>query len=1143
MGLSALDTHRAFVTLVLALATVGMYWLLIAVWGRGLHRQVRVTLALLYGINPYVSLNLAGTTALLLPYSVVPLVALFTARGIELRSPTRLVAGAAVWAVVAPGINPAGNMIALVGVAGATCAVLLRNGAARIGFKWPLMAIALVVAASVWWLGPFLASLRAGGAEPYLLTDPIELGASRSSFIEVFRLTGLWALYQGWDGSPYYASQSWLLNPSVIAATLGVPVAALVGMWRAWSRWPSRVAAGLLAVAIPLAVSVYPPKDPSSTGDAYRWLHDNIFAFQAFRSNYKWVGLIALALVLLGGASQICLETRSARQLGLLTLTGLMVGVLAFTAPFASRTVLGKEFRIGSIPGYWNAAGSWLDDQPGSGRVLLTPNQAFAVYSWGRPLGNVAPLVTKRPVVEDHIALATSAEGREVVGLTTRAISDPSIDYVKVLRLLGVRWVLQRNDVDWAYYGSPDPARMRAFLGDQPDLTLVSSFGELDVYEVGQSSLGQIQEADQLIDIAADGGYASAITAYTDGTLARFRLGSKRSYIRSATASSDFFGLTDYLAERAVDGDQATSWVVGKNRGVGEVLSIDLTEARQLKRIDVYARVNGVDTTPSRLLIQAGSERREVELDEAGRGSTDFGETRASEVRVQIEEVRTGGTDNVGLAEVAIEGAPAQELVLPKVGELNNTAPRAVLDYENDPLAVRLVDVGRVGFNSVELVAELDPKTPDDTLARHIGLDGVAAVRATSRYGSRATSSPYLAFDGNPKSEWIADSPGRGEQVEIDFSGQRDIPHVTLTSRTSPPPVPITIEVMVDGESAGVHQVTGGAGARTEVPVRRRGARLQLRVLEVGSHDQNFRVGFSEIEVPGLVRHEVPLNSPSIAIDGREVGWMPTGDDPAAAAFAGGSARFTADVAIQPGAHVITSAPQPGWRLKRVLLRGGAADDAALLRPLLSSSSGDTVVAAAELRKTSRFVLLAESHDPLWKFSGSDGAVSIGPVNGYAAAWSFRSSSSTPTFVFDQLVSTRTWRMVGSSVFGILALAAVLFARHERRKAERRALHPPLERKQAPRARRIPSALARIRESRRARSHAFDAFTVEGMASGGWLLAAPAALVAISLVLVLLGLDRLAEGLAKWAYYMLLLGCLLAALRWAHNTWHRGRDR
>lgn len=1140
-GLSSLSAHRAFVTLVLALAALSMYWLLSALWPRNLSRAARAILSLLYALNPYVSLNLAGTAVLLLPYSVVPLVGLLLARGIELRSPPRLVAGAAIWAVVAPGINPTANIIAVVGVLGVALAVVAQKGLSRVGAVWPLIAIALLGTASVWWIGPFLASLRESGADSYLLTDPIEVGGSRSSFREVFRLTGLWALYVGYNGTPYYASQPWLLHRFVVAATIGVPFAALVGMWRAWSRRPTRVAAGLLAISVPMAVSIYPPSDPSATGHVYRWLHDNFFAFQAFRSNYKWVSIVALALVLLGAASQISLPTKSGSRFAAVTLATLTVGVFAFVAPFTSQTVLAREFRIGTIPDYWEAAGSWLDEQSGGGRVLLTPHQGYSVYSWGRPLGNIAPLVTKRPVVEDRIAIGTNAEGRELVGLTTRAVSDSSIDFVKVLQLLDVRWVLQRNDVDWAFYSSPSPAQMRAFLEQQPRLSLVRSFGMLDVYEVAQSGSARLQEASNLLDIATDGGLPTALAAYTDGTLARFRHASQRINVISANASSSFGGTEDFAGKRAVDGDPATAWVPARNRGVGEILTVELPEARRLGRVEISARVNGLDTTPSMVAIEAAQERREVELDETGRGFTEFGDARAQEMTVQIKEVRSGGGDNVGLAEVSIQGAPAQELVLPKVGELENSAPRAVLNYEEDPLPARRVEVGETGFNRLELLAELDPETSDATLAAHLGLEGVKAIRASSRFGSRATSSPYFAFDGNKKTAWIVDSPnGTGEQVEVDFSGPRDIPSVALTSPASHPPVPVVIEVVVDGQPARISEVVGGAGARSEILVRRRGARLQLRVLHVGPHDDSFRVGFSEIEVPGLTRQEVPLAAPSLAINGAEVDLRLTGDDTVAGVLAGGSARFAANLQLQPGAHVITSARTPPWRLKRVELRGGASDDAALLRAVPARSAGDTVVAATRLRTTTGFVRLAESYDPLWKCLECERPRPIGPVNGYANAWSIRPSLSKPKFVFDQGPSVLAWALVGGFGFGALTLLAVVMSRNDPSRTARREgyMQEGAARTATPMS--VEASLPRAtRDADDVNSAPIGIPRHEGHSGRMWF-AGPAVLVAASGGLVLLGLEPLSEDAARWAYYLLLVTGFSTAIGWARTG--RGRD-
>ncbi|MHB1954945.1 MAG: alpha-(1-_3)-arabinofuranosyltransferase domain-containing protein, partial [Sulfobacillus sp.] len=551
LGLSMLHVQQVWFSLVVGASAVGMLFLY-RCWWEDASSLRAMAAALLYGFSPYLLLDLKGASVLLIPYAALPWLTLEVVQIIRRRRYRYVVGAVVVGGLLAPGINPPLNAIMFIATAGLALAELKRQRWRRDSIGWLVATAAGVLVVSTWWIGPFIDTIRAGGASAYFVTDPLTEGAANSSFRAVLRLSGLWALYQGWDGTPYYPAQGYLLSAPVVALTLLAPFATVLAMRRFWKDIRVKVLAALVMVAVPLAVSIYPAAHPSLTGQLYLWVYSHVFVFRAFRSTYKWVWLLAFAYALLVPTLLRALpfvgrqRYRLAQVLHVAAASTIACLLIGYGVPFGQVRVFPASYSLGSIPRYWYQATAWLDQQSGPGRVLFTPAQGFSNYDWGTPEGDIAPFLMQRPEITPTIGLAVSAHAQALLNLAGTAPTDPSVPFGKVLSLLGVRYVVQRNDVNWQYYGSPSPKEMRAFLDSQPYLRRVATFGKLDIYEVRSRPHSVVGVASAVESVVSDQGFASSLAEWRPGTMARFGTASvENPAVRAFQSSSVWNGLTD----------------------------------------------------------------------------------------------------------------------------------------------------------------------------------------------------------------------------------------------------------------------------------------------------------------------------------------------------------------------------------------------------------------------------------------------------------------------------------------------------------------------------------------------------------------------------------------------------------------------
>ncbi len=154
------------------------------------------------------------------------------------------------------------------------------------------------------------------------------------------------------------------------------------------------------------------------------------------------------------------------------------------------------------MPRQWRDAGAWLSDRAGDGRALVVPASSFGEYDWGRTIDEpIRPLSSADYAVRDAVPLTPAGTTRVLDAVEQRLQTGRDVaGAADVLRRLGVRYLVLRNDLDTASAGQPSVTYARSAIRSTPGVSLARGFGPtrldasgervfpVEVYDVGRSA-------------------------------------------------------------------------------------------------------------------------------------------------------------------------------------------------------------------------------------------------------------------------------------------------------------------------------------------------------------------------------------------------------------------------------------------------------------------------------------------------------------------------------------------------------------------------------------------------------------------------------------------------------------------------------
>ncbi|HWH92965.1 MAG TPA: alpha-(1-_3)-arabinofuranosyltransferase family protein, partial [Baekduia sp.] len=456
VGLPAWLVHRLWLGTLLALAGWGVVRLLDALLPRP--RGARhAAAAVLFVINPYVTVYFARQSVALLAYASLPWLLLCVHRGLrEPRGWRWPAAFALVLASAGGGVNAGLTGWVLLGPALLVVYELAVGGVAARGTVVPFLVrlAPAAVLANLWWVVPLALASRAA---PDFLAFTEQPGTiwGTTSLSESLRLMGFWGSYvgTGFGGAlrPYQGSApALLLLLPVVVAGLVTPALSLSAFvaTRRWRYAPFFLV--LTLVGLVVMTAGWPEGTPMRHLVTGVYYHVDLVQF--LRTTYKAGALTALGLAGLGGAAFGLAWSSRARW----ALTAGGVALLAVASwPLVTGRAIERQLTFDLPPSY-RALAADLDARSDDTRAAVFPGQLFAFYRWGGTVDPVLPALTTHPVSERWIIPFADRRSSDlqfgVDALVTQERLRPR-QLAPLLDLMGVGDVVIAADGDRAYSG------------------------------------------------------------------------------------------------------------------------------------------------------------------------------------------------------------------------------------------------------------------------------------------------------------------------------------------------------------------------------------------------------------------------------------------------------------------------------------------------------------------------------------------------------------------------------------------------------------------------------------------------------------------------------------------------------------------
>ena len=483
--------------------------------------------ALAYTLSPRVLSTIGGLSSEALPVLLAPAILLPVVLATQGRiGPRRAAALSGLAVLGCGGVNATATILATVPT-GLWLLTRRRWWRARVTWWWAGAA----VVATGWWLGPVLVLGR--WSPPFL--DWIERSADvvrEIDLLDVARGTTHWLGFVVTSGGEWWpAGYTIATEPVLVVATAALAGTSLAGL--ALRGLPERrfllvtLAVGVFLLAIAHTGPVSSPFAPTAQA-----LLDGPLV--AFRNIHKADPLVRLPLAVgLAFAVERLAQVLSRRgatvRLGAAAAGGLVLLVVA--SPGLSGAIAPR----GTFPDMarqWRQAGAWLSDHADDGRALVVPASSFGEYDWGRTIDEpIRPLSTVDYAVRDAVPLTPAGTIRLLDAVEERLQTGRDVGgAVDVLRRLGVRHLVLRNDLDTASAGQPSVTFARSAIRSTPAVELARGFGTtridasgervfpVEIYDIGPAAPMAVTQP--VADVVAVSGGPEDLLAVADAGIA-----------------------------------------------------------------------------------------------------------------------------------------------------------------------------------------------------------------------------------------------------------------------------------------------------------------------------------------------------------------------------------------------------------------------------------------------------------------------------------------------------------------------------------------------------------------------------------------------------------------------------------------------
>jgi hypothetical protein len=369
----------------------------------------------------------------------------------------------------------------------------------KIGIKIAVLSIVTFLV-STWWIIPVL--------NYYLFSPSTQLQQevaisswswthARASFLNLFMLNG------GWGWRPEYVPYYYLYSDSAILTVLLFIPLLLASSALLFKDEKRKLNAYLMLIILIFVFLAKGLHEPLSSVNLF--LYNYVPYMDMFRepiSKFTLIMIPFLAL-LIGYSAEKIAKTLKPNIVSKLFITGVILILIVSAFPIITNPVETKTEEIPfssyiQIPQYWYEANNWLNNKAGDYRILITPLDDYyqVPYSWGYyGADSFLERLVQDPIISPCYAFSYAVNPNAIMlmnQLRDAIKYNRTEEFETIMKLMNVKYILQRNDLDYKYMASTNrdmlnPEKMRNFLSNQQNITLDKTLGELDIYEYTQA--------------------------------------------------------------------------------------------------------------------------------------------------------------------------------------------------------------------------------------------------------------------------------------------------------------------------------------------------------------------------------------------------------------------------------------------------------------------------------------------------------------------------------------------------------------------------------------------------------------------------------------------------------------------------------
>ena len=352
---------------------------------------------------------------------------------------------------------------------------------------WWIVAIALAV---FWWLVPVWLDGKYGFN--YLPFTETSVATTRTaSAFEALRGASYWLDYYTLKTPLLPGGWTLVSAPAAIVGTAVVVALGIAGLCR---RIPERL---FLICCLTFGVVVISAGYAGTMGGPFSHSVQHLLqtSLAPLRNISKFSAVVALPVALglawcvsvpvfrdRDGTRVPTEDSPTVSRLRLSPLTAIravaLAAIVLAAVPFWQQNLY-KPGGFTAIPGYWTQVGNWLDTHQGYANALLVPGSNVGAYSWGTPGDEPLQFLSTTSVEYRNLIPIGSQGYIQMLSAVETDLDNgiPTPGLAGYLSRGGVRYIIERNDLNWRVGGGPPPVQVHQVLTNTSGLEQVAAFG------------------------------------------------------------------------------------------------------------------------------------------------------------------------------------------------------------------------------------------------------------------------------------------------------------------------------------------------------------------------------------------------------------------------------------------------------------------------------------------------------------------------------------------------------------------------------------------------------------------------------------------------------------------------------------------